>query len=100
DGFEVVCFSDARLALADIETSAAPALILCDLMMPEVTGMEFHERLMAKDPELAERVVFVTGGATTPRSREFLEKVRNGRLAKPFSAAALRAVVHAQLEQR
>ncbi len=100
DGHEVVCFSDARVALVHLEASAAPDLILCDLMMPELTGMEFHERLEASQPELARRVVFVTGGATTAHAREFLQRVPNGRLAKPFSAAALRAAVREQLERR
>lgn len=99
DGIEVVCFSDARDALAHIASSPTPDLILCDLMMPEVTGMEFHEQLAVSRPELARRVVFVTGGATTQRAREFLQQVPNGRLAKPFSAAALRAAVREQLDK-
>jgi hypothetical protein len=44
-------------------------------------------------PELAGRVIFITGGAFTPRAAEFLNKVENIRVEKPFDAKRLRALV-------
>jgi ligand-binding sensor domain-containing protein/signal transduction histidine kinase/CheY-like chemotaxis protein len=68
-------------------------VILCDLMMPELTGMELHEQLERAMPERARRMVFVTGGAYTPEARAFLERVSNPRVEKPFDPEALRAQV-------
>jgi len=68
-------------------------VVVCDLMMPGMTGMELHGRVRTANPSLAERMVFLTGGAFTPEARAFLEEVQNPRLDKPFEPAALRALV-------
>lgn len=59
-------------------------LILCDLMLPDTTGPDIYESLRDARPELLDRFVFMTGGAFTERSREFLRKVSNPRIEKPF----------------
>ncbi|HEX8698214.1 MAG TPA: ATP-binding protein, partial [Myxococcaceae bacterium] len=68
-------------------------VILCDLMMPELTGMELHEQLEKARPERARRMVFVTGGAYTPVAKAFLARVSNPRVEKPFEPDKLRAQV-------
>ncbi|MCA9519488.1 MAG: PAS domain S-box protein, partial [Myxococcales bacterium] len=68
-------------------------LILCDVMMPNVSGMDLHRWLAESFPEVATRVVFITGGAFTPRAREYLERVGNLRLEKPFNVRQLKALV-------
>ncbi|MBU8896686.1 response regulator [Corallococcus sp. M34] len=68
-------------------------VILCDLMMPELTGMELHDALEESTPQLAARMVFITGGAFTSAARTFLERVRNPRVEKPFEPEELREVV-------
>ena len=62
-------------------------------MMPDMTGMDLYERLRAVRSDLVERFVFVTGGAFTPRAREFLDGVPARRLEKPFRARELREMV-------
>jgi len=69
-------------------------VIVCDLMMPNVTGVEFFEQLARDDPDHADRVIFLTGGAFTGSTRAFLDHVKNLRLDKPFDAAQLRALVN------
>ena len=69
-------------------------VILCDLMMPQVTGMKLHDELLRIDPTQAARIVFLTGGAFTPAAREFLDGVPNRRLEKPFDLKALRKLVN------
>jgi two-component system, cell cycle sensor histidine kinase and response regulator CckA len=64
-------------------------LILCDLMMPGMAGPEVYRTVCAAQPELAARFVFMTGGAFTQVSREFLEEVAPPILYKPFDAADL-----------
>jgi CheY-like chemotaxis protein len=67
--------------------------VFCDLMMPEMTGMEVHARLVAERPELGRLLIFVTGGAFTSGAAEFLERTVNPCLEKPFEPDALRAAV-------
>jgi PAS domain S-box-containing protein len=64
-------------------------VILCDVMMPGLTGIDLHERLARDRPDVAARVVFITGGTYTSRAREYLDKVPNGRLDKPFNVKQL-----------
>lgn len=69
-------------------------VILCDLMMPQITGMDLHAEIAGLDAEQANRMVFVTGGAFTPSAREFLDDVENLRLDKPFDLRELRKLVN------
>jgi CheY-like chemotaxis protein len=82
--------------LAVLEKDPAFDLVLCDMMMPHTSGMEVYERLLATNPQLAERVVFMTGGAFTPRAAEFLATVANPTLGKPFSRDDLLAALQAR----
>ena len=68
-------------------------LIFCDLMMPHMTGMDLHAELSVSAPDHAERMIFLTGGAFTPRARQFLDAVPNLRVDKPFEIKNLRALV-------
>jgi CheY-like chemotaxis protein len=66
-------------------------------MMPQLSGMELHDTLARSRPEVVRRMVFMTGGAFTDRAREFLERVGNPQLAKPFAPQELRDAVRAWL---
>jgi PAS domain S-box-containing protein len=90
---EVIACTSARAALEDVARGEQFDLVLCDLMMPDMTGMELHARLGEVAPALAERTVFLTGGAFTATAREFLARVRNARIEKPFEPDQLRALV-------
>jgi CheY-like chemotaxis protein len=68
-------------------------VIVSDLMMPELNGMDLFERVTEIDPEQARRMVYITGGAFTAAAQAFLERVPNPRLAKPFDPVALRALI-------
>jgi len=90
---DVVVRTSARAALDDLLGGPPYDVVLCDLMMPEMTGMELHARLAEAAPELASRTIFLTGGAFTASAAEFLERVPNPRLEKPFEPQALRDLV-------
>lgn len=90
---DVTAVTSAKDGMALIQSGSRFDVILSDLMMPEMSGMDFHEALCREEPELAERVVFITGGAFTPAAREFLDRVPNPRLDKPFDTQGLRALV-------
>jgi signal transduction histidine kinase len=75
-------------------------VILCDLMMPEVSGMELYDRLVQARPELIERIVYMTGGAFTPEARNFLDRIDNIQLSKPFEVKELRSTIAAVVAER
>lgn len=87
---DVVAVTDAREALARIAAGERFDVVFCDLMMPKMTGIDFFELLSASNPELARRVVFVTGGAFTQRTAEFLDRTSNATVSKPCDPATLK----------
>jgi CheY-like chemotaxis protein len=72
-------------------------VIFCDLMMPERTGVDLYDDLREAAPELLERVIFMTGGAFTERTRAFLDALPNPRIDKPFDVRDLRAAIAGRL---
>jgi PAS domain S-box-containing protein len=94
---QVEQFVSAR-ALAD-RLSAGDRFdaILCDLMMPDMTGMELHRVVEGIAPSQAVAMIFMTAGAFTPEARAFLRSVHNARVEKPFDIDALRALVRSQV---
>lgn len=89
---DVVMASNGREALVLLAAQRFD-VILCDLMMPELTGMDVHAELSRTDPATAERMVFMTGGAVTPHARDFLDRVPNARFEKPFDIRELRPLI-------
>jgi CheY-like chemotaxis protein/two-component sensor histidine kinase len=87
---EVTAVTSARAALDLFAAGERFDLILCDLMMPQMTGMELYDHLRASAPEIAARMVFLTGGAFTPAARAFVARIGNLCFEKPFDAAQLR----------
>ncbi|HEY6561601.1 MAG TPA: PAS domain S-box protein [Polyangiaceae bacterium] len=90
---QVSVTSSARDALETIASGAKFDVVFCDLMMPEMTGMEFHERLCAMAPRMAERVVFMSGGVFTSEGRAFLDRFSDRHLAKPFELRQAQAML-------
>ena len=92
DEFEVTTATSGRAALAALAGLAGEPrvdVVLCDLMMPDVSGMDVHERIARERPELAQRFVFVTGGAFTERARNFVDDVGLPVIEKPFDLTKL-----------
>ena len=93
----VVTVSRATEALARIAAEPPFDVVLCDIMMPQMTGVELYEELRRRDPGVAERVIFLTGGAFTASARTFLDGVPNQRVEKPFDPHHLRALINDRL---
>ncbi len=94
---DVVTRVAAKEALALCAAGEKFDLILCDLMMPDMTGMDLHRELSRVAPEQANRMIFLTGGAFTAKARQFLSEVPKEHLEKPFDPANLRAIVQRYL---
>jgi len=94
DQSDVHCTTSALEALGLVRDPANRFdLILCDLMMPEMTGPEFRSALAGVRPDLVERLIFITGGAFTPEMEQFLSQSACPHVLKPFDVPALRSLV-------
>jgi PAS domain S-box-containing protein len=82
---EVLAVTNGRDALHAIERGPAFDVVLCDLMMPGMSGIDLYMRVRDARPGTEKRIVFMTGGAFTTRAAEFLASVDNRRIEKPFS---------------
>jgi len=96
-GHEVVVAEGGATALAILEADQGFDVVLCDLMMPEVSGMDVFEAVADRHVGLGDRFVFMTGGAFTPRARAFLDRVANERFEKPFDPNEVRLLVATRL---
>jgi signal transduction histidine kinase len=97
---EVTSEPRADAALKRITRGERFDVILCDLMMPQMTGMDLHEALTAVAPDQAEAMLFLTGGAFTTRARDFLGRLPEVVIEKPVDPAALLARVARMAEKR
>ncbi|GAC1601200.1 MAG: hypothetical protein NVS4B10_13120 [Myxococcales bacterium] len=94
---DVVPVTSARAALEMLDRGERFDAMLCDLMMPEMSGMELHAELERTHPALAQALIVMTGGVFTPAAQQFLDRVQNQRVEKPFDVQSLRAVIRSAL---
>ncbi len=87
--YEVVTAATGREAQSLLAADAAWDVVLCDLLMPEVTGMDLYAWMEEHSPALCARVVFMTGGAFTERARRVLDLAPGRWIEKPFEFDAL-----------
>jgi signal transduction histidine kinase/ActR/RegA family two-component response regulator len=72
-------------------------VVLCDLQMPDMSGSELYETVRQRWPELAQRFIFITGGACSPEARRFLESPGLACIHKPFQVAELLELIEAHV---
>ncbi|WAS86371.1 MULTISPECIES: ATP-binding protein [unclassified Corallococcus] len=97
-GHEVVTVTRGEDALEKVAAGASFDVVLCDLQMPGMDGIAVYRRLQQQAPELAARVVFISGGASSPEARAFLETVAQRVLEKPVRPDVLLSTVEEVLE--
>jgi CheY-like chemotaxis protein len=90
---EVVTVTEATEALARLNAGERYDVVLCDLGMPVMGGIEFHRRLALTLPDEADRIVFITGGALTPRAAAFFQRVPNLLMEKPLDVDGIRELI-------
>jgi DNA-binding NtrC family response regulator len=95
--YEVVVLTAGSAAIDLLVRDAADFdLILCDLTMPDVTGMDVYLQSVEARAEIGKHFVFMTGGTFSPRARDFLDQVPNERLDKPFDLQTVRNLARAR----
>ncbi len=89
ESFDVVLAESGGAAFAVLGSDRRFDVILCDLMMPDISGMQVHAWVQREAPDLLSRMVFMTGGAFTHAANDFLENVVNRYVEKPFEVREL-----------
>ncbi len=97
-GARVVCALNARQALERLQEDPPYDFILCDLMMPDTTGMAFYEEAVRRRAAEPERFIFMTGASTAEEFQDFLEHTSQPHLEKPFTQEALWVALGARRE--
>ena len=97
---EVVLAEGGHQALANIAERPEFDLILCDINMPEIGGIETYRRVSESYPALTPAFVFMTGGGAEGDTRTFLERNPVPILEKPFDLAMLLKLVRSRMCRR
>ena len=93
DEFDTVATTRPEEALAWIASGEPFDVVLCDVMMPGMNGVELRNRVHAVRPDLAARFILLTGGVVSAHLRELLATVPNAVVEKPMQLRALRELI-------
>jgi CheY-like chemotaxis protein len=88
-----VSASNKPIDALELAIGQDPDVILCDVMMPQMSATDFVERLREKAPQLVSRVVLMTAGAFTPEERVAVDRGTHLTLRKPFTRDELETVL-------
>jgi CheY-like chemotaxis protein len=92
---DVVALESAVEALGHLDKSQnSYDWVICDLMMPAMTGMEFYEIIRARGMGFEKKIILITGGAFTPKIRGWMETLTNPKLEKPFRMKQLKELLN------
>jgi CheY-like chemotaxis protein len=91
--FEVTRTTEPERALEWLSAGKSYDVILCDVMMPGINGVELRNRVEQVSVDQAARIVFITGGLLLPHVRTLLDSVPNTCLEKPLDLDGLRELI-------
>jgi CheY-like chemotaxis protein len=91
--FDVSRTTEPEKALEWFSRGESFDVILCDVMMPRINGVELRNRVARFSPDQAARIVFITGGLLLPHVRVLLDSVPNTCLEKPLDLDGLRELI-------
>jgi len=92
----VEVYTDSRVAF-DALSHQSYDVVVCDLLMPGMTGMELFQRIVERHPSYEARFLFITGGLATPAAAAFADTHEADILAKPFDVDLLRGAIAQRL---
>ncbi|WP_411814459.1 response regulator [Dehalococcoides mccartyi] len=91
--------SDSSSGL-DIIEKTNPDLVLLDIRMPGMSGLEFYSQMIAKRPELAGKVIFMTGDMTLSDLEIHMQQTNLMHIVKPFHPSTLEQFLSKALKQQ
>ena len=94
---DVVAAQSAEEAFDRLAAGERFDLVLCDLLMPNISGPQVHDTFVSRWPSLLPRLVFTSGGAFGSESVAFLKRTLCPVLYKPFGPKDLEDLVNAHL---
>ncbi len=94
DQHDVCVAAGGEAALAELATASFD-VVLCDLMMPRMSGMQLYDQVKTLFPGMETRFVFMSGGVFTDAVDRFLRRVPNPRVDKPLDLDELDHALHA-----
>jgi CheY-like chemotaxis protein len=97
--YRITVAQDAQDALAMISRGDRFDVILSDVSMTGMTGIELHDALQRTHSDQAQRMVFLSGGAFSGETLDFLRQMSHRHLEKPFALSQLRGLIQEQLER-
>lgn len=98
--YEVTFANDGATAIGHLHRRQDWDVILCDMMMPKVPGMQVYSECKTLASHLIPRFVFMTGGASTKEAIEFLKTNTPKVLEKPFTLRNVRTSIENILAER
>ncbi len=96
-GHEIVCYTDSCAAIGHLVADPHPRydVVICDVLMPDCSGVDVHRVIRRDRPELLGRMVFVTGATMMPVIESFLAATGAPVLMKPFGSDDIRGACRA-----
>jgi len=88
-GCEVTACAQAALAIEQLQSGTFD-LLISDIRMPGLTGIQLFEWIQSHQPQMTRRVIFTTGDSFDPDTRAFLEGAGAPHLGKPFDLKKLK----------
>jgi DNA-binding response OmpR family regulator len=95
--YDVTVMSEASSAASALESNLYD-LVICDLRMPGISGIELYERAVGSDSKYAGRFLFLSGDLSGDQNEAFFARTGEARLGKPFELAELRERVASMLD--
>ena len=97
--YEVMVVDSGRKGLELVLGQNQFDVVLCDIMMPDVTGMDIHDTLGKQNPAMLDKFIFISGGAFTERTRAFIQTIPERQLiSKPFEMSTIKNAIRTLLE--
>lgn len=93
DENDITLATSGRQALALLSQSLDYDVLLCDLMMPSVSGMDIFDWLQQAHPGKEAAMIFMTGGTFTPKAAQFVSSIPNPTIDKPFSVETVQEII-------
>ncbi len=99
DSFVVDLETSGEAGLARLLTDNDISLVLCDLSLPDLNGIDIYHRVEQARPEILKRFVVMTGGAVSTAARDFLDAYQGPLLNKPFTLTQVESLVHRLVDE-
>ena len=98
--YECKSFLDANEALAEIRSGVSYDCMVCDLMMPKMSGIEFYAAVRNSQPTWLSRILFMTGGSDSKQMNEFLNRPEINYCEKPIQVKAILILVNDLIQKK